>query len=172
METSLRALSALFLLAGLGALIWQPRLSSDQAAPGISATVGAAPSAKQRELAPISAISAGNIFSRARKAPAVRYDPMEADRDRYAPAVPFEAPAQAPEDGESSVPRLFGIMAGPLGVRALLRLDAGAAEAQLYREGDRGGAYRVVKINAQSVTLSGPNGQIVLRLIRPEGQTP
>jgi hypothetical protein len=39
----------------------------------------------------------------------------------------------------------------------------------LYREGDRAGRYRVVSINDKAVVLSGPRGQTVLQLKRPEG---
>jgi hypothetical protein len=53
-----------------------------------------------------------------------------------------------------------------------MRLDAGNPEAQIYREGDSGGRYRVVKINERSVILEGPSGRIELRLQRPERATP
>jgi len=70
------------------------------------------------------------------------------------------------------VPRLYGTVFGPGGPVALMRLDAAAPEARLYREGDRAGAWQVVKINERSVVLGSPQGQIVLRLTRSEGSTP
>jgi hypothetical protein len=109
----------------------------------------------------------GNIFSSRRARPAARYDP-------YAPAQGLlSAPViDAPEamgDPSRAVPRLFGTVVGPGGATALLRLDPSIAEARVYREGDRGGAYRVVKILNQSVELSGPSGSVVLRLPPPPG---
>lgn len=73
---------------------------------------------------------------------------------------------------DEAVPHLFGTVIGPGGATALMRLDPAVPGAQIYREGDRAGIYRVVRISEQSVILSGPGGQIVLRLIPPGGPTP
>ena len=107
-----------------------------------------------------------NIFSASRKAPRTRYRPFAAES--AAPEVTMP-PAETGEVGldNERVPQLSGIMLGPSGPSALLRLDPGKPDAQVYREGERGGRYRVLKINEQSVVLSGPAGRIVLRLQRP-----
>jgi hypothetical protein len=115
-------------------------------------------------------VIAGNIFSSSRKAPATRYDP-------YATPNPYTPPPVAgmgvPEVTETAdpdaVPKLYGTLSGPAGPAALLRLDPSAPGARLYREGERGGAYRVERIDGQSVVLAGPGGRIVLRLAPPPG---
>ena len=66
-------------------------------------------------------------------------------------------------------PELFGIVPEANGSAALLRLDPAAPSALLYREGDRGGRYRVERIEERSVVLSGPTGRIELRLGGPDG---
>ena len=173
LEWALRWFSALCIVLAAWALFWPRGLPEDEIAPEVAAAAAAPGAGPPRpDPAAVEAIHAGNIFSRTRAAPSTRYNPVEADADRYAPAVTESVVTEAPADEESMVPRLFGIVAGPGGASALLRLDPAVPEAQLYREGERGGLYRVVKINEQSVVLSGSGGPIVLRLIRPEGQTP
>lgn len=118
------------------------------------------------------AIVRANIFSASRKAPRARYRPFAAEPVPLDPLVEESPMIGPPVDPVESVPQLSGIMSGPNGRSALLRLDPAVEGAQLYREGDRGGAYRVLKINEQSVELSGPAGRVTLRLKRPEGQMP
>lgn len=58
-------------------------------------------------------------------------------------------------------PVLYGTMMGAQPT-ALMRLDASGT--QVYREGDVGGSYRVIKISESAVELRGPSGRTVLRL--------
>jgi hypothetical protein len=165
---ALRALTAIFLIVALSALVWKPAPAvTEIPVAGLNAGVPERLSANggQVELATI--IDA-NVFSSSRKAPAQRYQPF-APLPETAP-VPDVAPPDA-SAAEDAVPQFFGTIAGPRGTFALLRLEAGETDAQMYREGEGAGGYRVEKINEQSVVLSGPKGRIVLRLIRPGGPT-
>ncbi len=120
----------------------------------------------------VQTILQANLFSAARTPPAVRYSPLEPDAENV-DAMFFEEPDADPgAGGEDEVPKLYGTVIGPAGPIALLRLDPARPDAQVYREGDRAAGWRVHRINEQSVVLDGPEGRIVLRLIRPEGSTP
>jgi hypothetical protein len=172
-EQVLRSLTALFVIVAAGALLWRPAVPNDEIPPeGIGTH-----SMKHAPAAPLDVtanqvIVEGNIFSAARKAPAVRYNPFEPDWGSVGTGVTepvAEAPAADANPEGAGVPKLFGTMVGPHGAAALLRLDASLPEAQIYREGDRAGGYRVEKINEQSVVLRGPAGRVELRLVRPEG---
>jgi hypothetical protein len=116
-----------------------------------------------------------NIFSARRSPPSRRYTFGEADERTD---VAFE-PAMTPDLGgdvtdsasappaDDPVPHLYGTVLGPADATALLRLDRRATEPTLYRVGDRAGGYRVAEIGDRSVTLTGPNGRVILRLARP-----
>jgi hypothetical protein len=118
-----------------------------------------------------------DIFSPRRTAPSQRY--VLGDGGSQADAAPAEttvAPALAGEPMDSAtastaadvVPHLYGTMLGPVDATALLRLDGRVSEPRLFRVGDRAGGYRVVEIADRSVTLMGPGGRVVLRLVRPD----
>ena len=162
-ELGLRGLTAIGMVVAGGALAWPPSVPAGEITPaGLESSWGNEP------LLPIDhaaqqAIVAANIFSASRASPARRYDPFASDGG----SVPESGPSGAGE----GVPQLYGTVVGPRGASALMRLDPRVAEAQLYREGDRGGTYRVEKIDEQSVILIGPAGQIVLRLTHPQGST-
>ena len=163
--------AALFGLLALSALLWPARVSNAEIAPPGSTVRASKAAARTFEPSAADAVIAGNIFSPARAAPARRFNPAEPDGPVVTPPPPV-ANAEVASDDEEAVPRLFGIVIGPAGATALLRLDRANPEAQIYREGDRGGRYRVVKINERSVILDGPSGRIELRLPRPERATP
>ncbi|MEX2282463.1 MAG: hypothetical protein WEE89_08260 [Gemmatimonadota bacterium] len=168
-EPVLRGLTALFVVIALGALFWRPSAPRTEIAPaGLTATPTSR-SAAAADPAMSQAIIAANIFSPSRTTPRSRYNPFEPDPVTVEPAFGNNIIDSAAIPDEEVIPRLFGIVVGPAGGSALMRLDPAQPEAQLYREGDRGGVYRVVKVNQQSVILSGPRGQTVLQLKRPEG---
>ena len=171
-ELALRALAAIFAIVGIGAVLWRPSVTAGDVAPAVFDST----TRTGLRLASVDAkagqtIVDGNIFSAARAAPAVRYSPFESDSGSVAATIPDSSMVGTgevpPDDG---VPQLLGTVVGPRGGSALMRLDPATPGAQLYHEGDRGGSYRVVKINEQSVVLSGPRGQLVLRLRRTGGQ--
>ena len=167
-ERALLIGAAVFGAITLVAFVWPARVPTAEIAPaGLSARASKG-AARVADTSAPDAVIAGNIFSPSRAAPARRFNPAEPE--------PVSAP---PEDNadvvvseEEAVPRLFGIVIGPAGASALMRLDAASPEAQIYHEGDSGGRYRVVKINERSVILEGPSGRIELRLQRPERATP
>jgi hypothetical protein len=118
-----------------------------------------------------------DIFSPRRAPPSQRY--VFGDGAQQADAAPPEMTVAPPLAGEpldstaastatDGVPHLYGTMLGPADATALLRLDSRVSEPRLYRVGDRAGGYRVVEIADRSVTLMGPGGRTVLRLVRPD----
>jgi hypothetical protein len=175
LELGLRALTVAFLGLGTLALLRSPEVPPgetlpqglDSPAPAPARHAVTLPDAAAAEL-----VIASNIFSSSRRAPATRYDPYAPPPDPYAPTLQEygtpEPMADAPDP--DAVPRLFGIVTGPAGPAALLRLDPASPQARLYRAGERGAAYRVEKIEGQEVVLVGPSGRIVLRLAPPPGQ--
>ena len=169
LETILRALSVSFAALAVVALVWPVSVPRDQIPPtGLDAP--SSQPARASDPAVTESIVTANIFSAERKPPRSRYNPFEPDPIAPEPSLGGAmAVDPAVTSDEGAVPRLFGIMSSPAGANALMRLDPAVPEAVLYREGDRAGQYRVVKINPQSVVLSGPRGQTVLQLKRPEG---
>jgi hypothetical protein len=176
LELGLRVLTAVFLVVGVAAWLRSPAVPEGETPPtGLGepapTTAHRAPPAAEPDAA--ERVIAANIFSSSRRAPASRYDPYAPAADPFASTVPgFEAPDDAlgmPDP--DAVPRLYGTVTGPAGPAALLRLDPAKPEAQLYRVGERGGAYRVERIDGQSVVLVGPSGRVVLRLTPPPGPT-
>jgi hypothetical protein len=168
----LRAMTAIFAGFALFALLRPPGVpSTDAAVAGLDAA--GLTLATPARASDVSGIVSANIFSASRRAPASRYRPFGAEPEVAAPPARLDAAAaEAPSAPRAGVPQFFGTVVGPRGTFALLRLDASTPDAQLYREGDSAGGYRVVTINEQSVVLSGPRGRIELRLIRPGGPTP
>jgi hypothetical protein len=78
---------------------------------------------------------------------------------------PFEGPSEprvaASDDSEHGLPRLAGTIIGPNGGRAIF---AGAdGKSHTAAEGDAIGAFKVRTINPGLVTLSGSDGDRVLR---------
>ena len=167
LELLLRVLTVVYVLIGAVTLSGRPRVPETTTAPsGLSAAPAATPGIALHDASVADAIVNANIFSFSRKAPARRYDPLTFDTDvATTPQPVVTAPVASDDD---AVPKLYGIVGGPNGAAALLRLDAATPGAQLYRAGERGGAYRVEEIHEQSVVLSGPSGRIVLRLVRQE----
>jgi hypothetical protein len=90
-------------------------------------------------------------------------------RDVFAP--PQEAVAAASSSaqsgpggtgpGQGGVPTLTGVIQGGGSRVVILRFGA---ISRSYREGDMAGAFKVDSIGAYSVTLSGPNGNVVLSM--------
>ncbi|MSR22514.1 MAG: hypothetical protein EXR92_03055 [Gemmatimonadetes bacterium] len=159
LELALRAVIAISMGIAVVALVWRPSVPMLEVAP---AGVDFPPITRPLSTIDPAAgqtIVAADIFSASRTAPAVRYNPVDPDAGNV--------PDPSPITEDQAVPQLYGTVVGPRGASALMRLDAGTTGAQLYREGDRGGTYRVEEIDEQSVVLSGPEGRIVVRLVHP-----
>ncbi len=116
-----------------------------------------------------------NIFSRTREAPDDRTF-AAAPSDAVEPEVTageYDADAGL-TDGTTAidaepVPALYGVVNGPTGRAALLRLDPGTTAARLYHLGDGANGYRLRSIGTDRVELSGPSGAVVLELVAKGG---
>ena len=115
-----------------------------------------------------------NILSASRRAPARRYvSPDLAGATEFsmptafAPSVDSTNINLATGEGEDAVPALYGTVQTDGVWRALLRLSGNDANPSLFREGDKRGAYRVVRIRSNAVVVAGPSGQRTLRLAHP-----
>jgi hypothetical protein len=174
-ELTLHALTVVFVAVGGVALLRPPVVPAGETLPeGLDTQVpaGSQPDLTLADPGALERVVTSNIFSSSRRAPRDRYDPFAPPPDPFAPpASDAEMPAAPEPVDPDAVPRLYGTVTGPAGPAALLRLDPSRPEAQLYREGERGGAYRVEKIDGPSVVLVGPSGRIVLRLTPPPGQS-
>jgi hypothetical protein len=169
LETILRALSVFFAALAVTVFLWPVSVPRNQIAPAGLEAPSSQP-ARASDPSITQSIVTANIFSAGRKPPSSRYNPFEPDPIAPEPSLGASMMVDTGVvSNEDTVPGLFGIMSSPAGSTALMRLDAAVPEAVLYREGDRAGQYRVIKINSQSVVLSGPRGQTVLQLKRPEG---
>jgi hypothetical protein len=100
-------------------------------------------------------IAAGNVFTRTRKAPLVRFVP----EGRETPE-----PAAAPVKRRQPVFRLYGITVGADGAVALIDADPKIRGAELYRLGDRIGGSPITAITDSSVVISRKGGPLILRL--------
>ena len=108
------------------------------------------------------AIVAFNMFSASRAAPTARYTPpgaggMASDASDASMQSEPAAPSAPP-------PRVYGTMTGPNGATALIEGDSAGSSSRLYREGDRVGAWRIVKILPSSVVVTGPAGRVSLKV--------
>lgn len=124
--------------------------------------------AQSSDSASASAIVASNIFSPSRAAPGKRYTPPGAGGEgEETNAHVSDVPVMPP----SPPPRVFGTMMGPGGATALMQTDSAGASGRLYREGERVGAYRILKISSSSVIVRGPEGRIELKIQPREDRT-
>lgn len=111
-----------------------------------------------------------NIFSLAREAPDERtFVAAAADTlPETEAAVPFETDVASGDPAMSvptnRVPALFGVVNGPAGRAALLRLDAATAGARLFRAGEGTAGYTVRSIGADRVVLHGASGSVTVTL--------
>jgi len=121
----------------------------------------------------------GNIFSLSREAPAGRtfaatatdVGPSEVTQGEYGADAGIVDTTMTPDAASESIPALHGVVNGPLGRAALLRLDPQSAGSRLFRLGEGAAGYRVRSIGADRVELAGPAGTVVLVLVA-KGGTP
>jgi hypothetical protein len=100
-------------------------------------------------------IAGGNVFTRTRKAPLVRFVP----EGRKAPDS-----AAAPVKPRQPVFRLYGITVGAGGAVALIDADPKVRGAELYRVGDRVGGFPITGITDSTVVIARKGGSLILRL--------
>jgi len=111
-----------------------------------------------------------NIFSLQRQAPEERTF-SAAPADSVVGDAPPASYAADAEMGDTlsqvrtdRVPALFGIIDGPAGRAALLRLDAAATGARLFHAGEGTAGLTVRSIGADRVVLNSASGPVVVTL--------
>ncbi|MES3033948.1 MAG: hypothetical protein V4813_08115 [Gemmatimonadota bacterium] len=175
----LQGVTVAALAAAASLLLWPPDVQVAPADPVLPALVALPPVVASPAAALSDSIVNANIFSVTREAP----------DDRTVAVTPGDAPVLEVTSGEydadagiadssgtasadaAPVPALYGVVHGPMGRAALLRLDPGITGARLFRLGEGAGGYRLRSIGADRVELSGPTGAIVLELVA-KGGTP
>ncbi len=157
-------LAAIVFVTGLGFWVWNPEPPTggrEDHKPGSSPT--ATVTAGREGQVDIPGIVAANIFSAKRTAPSRRYDPANLDGPDVssgAPDMAMESPPQV------ALPQLFGTVVGPAGAMALMQGDSSDGPGRLFREGDRIGQFRIVKVKTNSVIVSGPSGRVEIPVER------
>jgi hypothetical protein len=170
----LQIVTALGSVAAAVLLLWPSSIAVASIAPTLPELTAAVPPMITEATALTDSIVNANIFSLTRKAPGERtfvaapVDPMVAVDGTMPAGVAFDSLAVADSD---PVPALYGVVNGPQGSAALLRLDPMRAGSRLYRLGEGVGGYRVRSIGADRVELDGPAGSTVLTL-QTRGGTP
>jgi len=120
-----------------------------------------------------------NIFSLSREAPegrtfaatATDVEAGEVTQGEYGADAGIGDTTMTPGTASEPIPALHGVVYGPLGRAALLRLDPQSAGSRLFRLGEGAAGYRVRSIGADRVELAGPAGTVVLVLVA-KGGTP
>lgn len=189
-----RAVAALGAAVGVVALVVPPRTAVGDPLPPPPAPLpvrGGGPAPPDDSMPDL--IVSRNPFSPGRRAPRVRA--MLEDDAEAGPGGAGDVVADADPGGEwmggdpagaargaamvdgsdvladdGGVPALHGVVDGPWGHAALLRLVPSAPGARLYREGEREGGWRVRRILADRVVLDGPWGEVVARLPQTGGR--
>jgi hypothetical protein len=152
----------LLLALWLGIAPVKPPAPAPRPLPPLSAIQASSSSGPRQDPALYREVVQGNILSPSRTAPA----PREALR-------PGAGAAGSSGDGPRRRLRLSGIVRGPEGVVALIDADPAVPGAELYRQGDRVGPYRLVEATDSVIVLRGASGTQVLRLDPlPGGRTP
>jgi len=165
----LQAVTVTGLLATVAVLAWPKNTTVAPLAPSLPAIAAHAPSMPANATALTDSIVNANIFSLTREAPDARTfaagpsDPMsDSVSTTFGDAsVPADPGSTADSD---PVPALYGVVDGPNGRAALLRLDASRKGSRLFQLGESAGGYRVRSIGADRVELVGPAGSVVLEL--------
>jgi len=183
MTTASRIVLALQLItvAGLAAaaalLAWPPDVSVAPIAPTLPALAGSVPGVTANATALTDSIVRANIFSLTREAPEARTfaaAPTDPQPD-MTPTGSYTANAGvgdslATTNGDP-VPHLYGVVNGPTGLAALLRLDPARKGSRLFHTGEGAAGFFVRSIGTDRVELTGPAGAVVLTLT-PKGDTP
>lgn len=163
LRQGLIAFAVLGFFAGAALWLWNPEpdLTSREAGPAKN-VAKAADDSLQLPAVDRPSIVAANIFAASRTPPSRRYNPADDQFAEGAEAVPEMNAVEALQ----APPHLFGTVVGPGGAMALMQSDSANGPGKLFREGERVGIYRLVKINANSVVVSGPSGRLEIQVQR------
>lgn len=167
---ALQTVTGAALLGAAALLVLPSHAAVVPRAPTLPPMQAQAPTPQANTTALTDSIVNANIFSLAREAPdertfvAAAADPLpETDA-----AAPFETDAASGNTvmpaPTNRVPALFGVVDGPAGRAALLRLDAAAAGARLFRAGEGTAGYTVRSIGADRVVLQSASGAVTVTL--------
>ncbi len=160
----LLGLAVIVFAAGLALWVWNPLPPSESREvreQGHAAT--AAVTTGREGQVDISGIVAANIFSATRAAPSRRYDPGNLEGSDVSSGAPEMAMQSQPQE---ALPQLFGTVLGPAGAMALMQGDSSDGPGRLFREGDRIGQFKIVKVKTNSVIVSGPSGRVEIPVER------
>ncbi len=171
----LQAVTVTGLIAAAALFAWPPNTTVAPLAPTLPALAAAVPLMSTTTSALTGTIVNANVFSLTRKAPV----------DRTFVAAPTEPQTELTPSGSYTanggigdslstpdsdpVPHLYGVVDGPQGAAALLRLDAARRGSRLFHLGEGAAGYRVRSIGADRVELDGPTGAIILTLSAKAG---
>lgn len=164
LRKGLIAFAAFGFFAGAALWLWNPEpdLTSREAGPAAKNVAKAADDSAKRPVVDRPGIVAANIFAVSRTPPRRRYNPADDQFAEGTEAVPEMNPVEAMQPP----PHLFGTVVGPGGAMALMQSDSANGPGKLFREGERIGIYRLVKIKANSVVVSGPSGRLEIQVQR------
>ena len=165
------------LVAAAVLLAWPPDVDVAPITPTLPALAAAAPGLRTTSASLTDSIVDANIFSLTREAP----------DNRTFVAAPVDPTADAAFSNSSSanagvgdslgttnadpVPHLYGVVNGPLGTAALLRLDPARKGSRLFHIGEGAAGFRVRSIGVDRVELDGPSGAVV-QTLTSKGETP
>lgn len=155
-------LGAAAILAGAGFWLWNPEPSAEYHDSAIQIAGGALPAVASA--VDLSSVTGANIFSATRTSPARRYNP--ADYESVDGSAPASMETTTQTEPAIELPQVFGTVLGPGGSMALMQGDSADGPGRLFREGDRVGRFRVIKVKANSVIVSGPTGRVEIKVER------
>ena len=170
---ALQGVTVVAMAVAAAMLLWPPDTAVAPINAELPALAAQSPPSPSPAVALADSIVNANIFSLTREAPDDR-TVAAAPSDVVVPEVTsgeYDADAGI-SDGTTDadpVPALYGVVNGPLGRAALLRLDPNTSSARLYRLGEAAGGYRLRSIGTDRVELSGPAGAVVLELVAKGG---
>ena len=170
---ALRLIMVAALVIGAGTLLWRPSLDAEIPDESAGALAGDSspgfPGVPAARAGDASRIVGNNLFAPARQPPQHRYNPSAPPSTD---AVGLDAGAVSDPLLAAELPSLLGTAIDALGTRALLQMSSSDSSAKFYRVGERIGVYRVQRIEAGRVILSGPSGRVTLELLKPNEVRP
>ncbi len=156
-----------FGLAALALRVIPPTLPAVPSAADLPAVIPARPAQRPAVSgAAHEAIVAANVFSATRSPPTIRFTPEGMTRPDTAASRPPRAKPSEP------VIRLYGITRSASGAVALIDADPRVPGAEVYRVGDRVGAWPISAITDSTVVIARQPRPLVLRLAASGERSP
>ena len=173
----LRGITLVALIASVLLLAWPQRIAVSTVPPALPTLTTRVPESSATARGLTDSIVNANIFSLTREAPEERTFVASATEGiagdtpsgEYGADAGLMDTTAAGSSALEPVPALYGIVNGPAGRAALLRLDPNTTSARLFQLGEGAAGYRVRSIGADRVELTGPSGPVVLELVAKGG---